>query len=232
MKDFGISKIASLAISEGILAHRFVKELSESLDYRSDAELISSPVFGTANTKSPELYGWTGSVPSHVDNKGYCYFVLLSGPENILLGADHSETVQLKVGDVVCMNDFTPHWVEQTGSSIALFVGAFTHRCDENALNLIKIGLKQLEERSYYGAPHYHGRSLQEDECFAMCKTPPPFSTSSFDDFSLYRKLLVDAKKDGDFIEMCGKSGCNNHASKLDHHYPYAAEQNLCASCG
>lgn len=228
MKSFGLAKIASLSISDAILNHRFVTELIESLSSREPSELVSSPVFGTQNTKSPELYGWTDSVPGHVDNKGYCYFILLHGPEGAKLGADHSETITFNQGDVICMNDFTTHWVEQTGTSVALFVGAFDHRCDDHALDLIKIGLKQLEEREYYGAPHYHGRTLQKDECFAMCKTPPPFSSPAFEDISLYRKLLVDAQKDGDFIETCNHEGCDNHACKLDHLYPYDAEKNKC----
>lgn len=228
MNSFGLERIDNINIPQSVLSHRFISKIRDELNSRTRSELISQPVFGTQNTQKPELYGWTGSVPSHVDNKGHCYFVVLDTPSNALLGAEYSETLSVSVGDIICMNDYTPHWVEQEGSSIAIFVGAYSERCDKRAVAMLKEAVLLLAKHVYYGAPRHLSAPLAKDECFCLTENKPENSESVIEDAGVYIKKISDAEKSNDFIERCSVNNCENPACVLDHHYPYMADKNLC----
>jgi len=228
---FGIEKLTSFDIPNDALNHRFVKEIREDLDARNTENKLLDPVFGTSNVKKPELYGWSGSVTPHVDNKGYCYILILELDGKSVLSADHSDDIDLVRGDIICLYDYTHHSIEQTGNSIAMFVGAFNERCDEFAIAQLADGLIRLITHDYYNAPRYLGREIRSDECIvsligASSKRRDTLYSDDYSESAI--KLIVDAKSDGDHIETCSTEGCGNYAISLDEHYPYFSCKNTC----
>lgn len=212
-----IHRLACLHVPESVLQHRFVQRVLTDTARLDAAE----PVIGTRNTQQPELYGWKGSVPSHQDDHGYVYFLVLSGGAGVVFSG--SEQSQLCNGHVYCLDDRVPHGTRQDGVSVALFVGAFPQRCDHAALALLQLGLDALA-RGDYDAPRSAQslRSLAEDECFYL------HWPSGGGDCTTEVTLLSRRQGEGlDFVP-CGVSGCSLPAVQLDHYFPYCDDGCVC----
>ncbi len=217
-----IEKIAHIDIPASVLKHANVTQVTDFL--RASAELDDlDRVIGTQNTKKPELYGWVGDIDWHVDNQGDVYFVILSNNNGVLF-AENEAPIHYNQGDVVRMNDFTRHKVEQNGEAVGLFVGAFKCGNDELAINALKKALGSLTEcsiKSYDRAPRWEGGPLHDYECYVW----------HFDEeLDLERTLHTNATDTQGMILTCSHDGCNKHASQIDHHFPYMEDNNRCTT--
>jgi hypothetical protein len=217
-----IEKIAHIDIPDAALKHDNVKQVTDFLISRTELDDLDR-VIGTQNTKKPELYGWVGDIDWHVDNQGDVYFVILSNNSGVLF-AENESPIQYSQGDVIRMNDFTRHKVEQSGEAVGLFIGAFECGDDMLAIDALKTALDSLTERSiesYGRAPRWEGGPLHDYECYVW----------HFDEeLDLERTLHANALGTQGMILMCSHGGCSKHASQIDHHFPYMDDNNLCAT--
>ncbi len=228
MSTPGIALLAQWQIPDTIMQHRFIQQLLDCMALRTNEALVENPVFGTGNHQHPELYGWVGNVERHVDNKGYCYFLILSDTQG-MLGAQNCDSIPFSRGTLVRMNDYVPHWVtEHQGSAVGLFIGAFESPQDQLAIEAFKKSLVELVNQNYYASPRYHDAPLQDDECYVMTENPREGANACAVDEHCYIKLKKDAIDDGDHIELCSHMGCQNTAIELDRLFPYYQDHNRC----
>lgn len=217
-----IEKITHIDIPPAALKHANVTQVSDFLLASAELDDLDR-VIGTQNTKKPELYGWVGDIDWHVDNQGDVYFVILSNNSGVLF-AENETPINYRQGDVIRMNDFVRHKVEQNGEAVGLFVGAFECGNDELAINALKTALSNLTEcgiKSYDSAPRWEGGPLHDYECYVW----------HFDEeLDLERTLHANASDTQGMILVCSHEGCSKHASQIDHHFPYMDDNNLCAN--
>lgn len=217
-----IEKIAHIDIPDAALKHDNVKQVTDCLVSRAELDDLDR-VIGTQNTKKPELYGWVGDIDWHVDNQGDVYFVILSNNSGVLF-AENETPIQYSQGDVIRMNDFTRHKVEQSGEAVGLFIGAFECGDDTLVIDTLKTALDSLTERSiesYGRAPRWEGGPLHDYECYVW----------HFDEeLDLERTLHANASGTQGMILMCSHEGCSKHASQIDHHFPYSDDNNRCTN--
>lgn len=227
----GITYLANLEIPSKIREHRFYRQLEKSLAERKVESGIKEPVLGTHDVNRSELYGWYGSVPMHVDNKGIVYFVLLNDVKGVLM-AEGCEPIDYKKGSLIRMNDFVKHSVVQEGNAFALFVGVYDEPNDKQAIQTLRDGLQLLasDEDNYFEAPRYIGAKLEEDECMAYCATLPPALVPINRCENTYVMRIEDAKRIDALPLECSHDGCDRMATTLDHHFPFHWDYNCCDS--
>ncbi len=204
------------------LQHRFVAETENRLRLAEAADDERERVVGTGRDNSaPQLYGWAANIAAHSDNTGYIYGVCLN--EGVTkLHASRGDgvqpvTIMLRQGDVFRLNDFVPHWTEDSQPRIAVMAGPFAEPCDELALQQLQEGLQALASGAYYGAPRMASGhvTLGADECWAT----RDFETSSI-------MLLEDARREGLEVITCAE--CEEPAVVVDHYWPWHGEASRC----
>lgn len=217
-----IERIFEIFVPESVSAHSNVTLISESLRARVDLD-DNDRVIGTQNTQKPELYGWVGDIDWHVDNKGDVYFLVLSDSKGTLF-AEGEAPISYSQGDVIRMNDFTRHKVEQTGLAVGLFIGAFECGDDDKAISALQNAVELLAANNpddYGKAPRWEGSPLQDGECYVW----------HFDEeLQFERTLLERATGTQGMIITCSHLGCDCPASEIDHHFPYMDDNNLCTT--
>lgn len=222
-----LSIVASLEVPEATLAHRFYTEALACAQLFVRAADVHRQVIGTANTKQVELYGWAANVDSHKDATGWVYLVPLNAPTTVLaFGSDDPDAELLMVtaapGQVVRLNDHCLHWTEEPAgqATVAAFIGSFAEPDDDAAVKALTNGIAALTMGLYYGAPRVREgfRALLTDECLA--------ANDAFDE--LVPMLLADARKQGRYIERCGK--CRRPAVRPDDKWPFFSETSRCRS--
>lgn len=217
-----IELISEIFVPESVSAHPNVTQICNSLRARVDLD-DDDRVIGTQNTQKPELYGWIGNIDWHVDNKGDVYFLILSDSTGVLF-AEGETPISYSQGDVIRMNDFTRHRVEQNGLAVGLFMGAFEYGDDTKAINALTEAVSALTEQyksNYDNAPRWEGSPLQDDECYIW----------HFDEECNYERTLLERATDTQgMILTCSHDGCTKPASEIDHHFPYMSDQNRCTT--
>lgn len=223
----GLVIVDHLDVPEAVLSHRFVAEGLRLLATVADEDDFRDRVIGTGKaTRKAQLYGWAKDTAEHQDKTGVIYGVCLTPGNSKLFaraGEDNSAPVlevELSVGAVFRLDDYLPHWTEDSGHRLAAFAGPYPEPNDSAALALLETGITHLAAGSYYDAPRvglgYF--QLQADECWA---------THDFQDRELM--LIADAKERGHHILEC--SLCEQPAAKIDHYWPFHFDQNLCSRC-
>lgn len=214
--------VGTLEIPNTAINHKFAKHVEKCLGQINPKDNPQERVLGTSNTRQPELYGWLGDIPEHVDNQGFVYFMVIN-PATGVFSSKNSESIPYGKGDIIRMNDRVHHSVISDNINVALFLGAFDKPCDDFASIAFKEAVEALTaptEFSYESAPRYLGVDcpIDDDECYVFLN----------DDSK--RTLVTLALQNGDFIIPCSVEGCTNHAAEIDHHFPYEWEHNTCAS--
>ncbi|MGE4243660.1 hypothetical protein [Ramlibacter sp.] len=211
--------VGRIEVPPTVVAHRFHREALANAMLAATREEESDRVVGTENTKRPELYGWGQNVGRHVDNTGFMYLVPLSLEHSVLYALHKGDFAEqmLRVGEVVRLWDFAPHWTEDRAPVVSAFVGSFDEPCDEHALQLLAGAVAALARGDYFGAPRVASgmQILLDDECFA---------TADFESAAV--TLIADAKRQRRFVIPCAQ--CNRPAHVLDHHWPYEWSLNAC----
>lgn len=214
--------IGMIDVPDQVLSHRFVKELSAVVEVVTDGDEDGSPVAGTDNTKSCELYGWGPNVAPHCDRTGFVYLVCLNDGVSQLHAVHHGNgfSVDLRRGAVVRMWDGAEHWTEDDGNRVAAFAGAFATPDDAKAMDVLTAGIGALSRGEYYGSPRCARGfiALLNDECYV----------ADFGDCTYSPMLIDDAKEKGLYIIDCA---CGAPAVRVDHHWPYSMDGCKCKSC-
>lgn len=220
-----LANVGRLNVDPAALEHRFVLEAVERLAMTAEADDERERVVGTGRDNSaPQLYGWAANIVAHSDNTGYIYGVCLNEGDTRLFVSRAPGTrplqVDLRQGDVFRLNDFMPHWTEDSQPRIAVMAGPFPDPCDERALQCLRYGLQALAAGAYYGAPRMASGhvTLAADECWAT----RDFETSSI-------MLLEDARREG--LEVITCASCAEPAAVVDHFWPWHGEASRCGSC-
>ena len=213
--------VGTLEIPASAANHKFSKHVEKRLGQLNPKADSRERVLGTTNTRQPELYGWLGNIPDHVDNQGFVYFMVIN-PASGVFYSKNSEAISYGKGDIIRMNDSVHHSVMSENVNVALFLGAFDKPCDDYALISFKEAVATLTaplECSYETAPRYLAADcpVDDDECYIL-----------HDDASK-RTLIALAHQNGEFIIPCSFEGCTNYAAEIDHHFPYHWERNVCA---
>lgn len=215
-----LKHITTLPIAHQVREHRFLRGLRKQLSRIQPDEI---PVFGTANRRTPELYGWHGSVASHVDNKGLVYLLILDSPIIQISCGDTS--ISASEGMLLCLDDRTLHQTVQpaNSNSIALFIGAFDERCDDFAVEQLSLALDQLSTGEYIEALRPVRVPLCRDECYAI-----PGEEDSIDITPTQICRLSNALRDNKHVIRCAHPDCDEPAAVIDSHYPYYQDLNRC----
>lgn len=205
--------IGNIKIPISVLAHRFLNELITELS--SDGNQLKNStdrVFGTHNTQKPELYGFIGDIESHIDNKGFVYFMPLNDIEGTFYNAE-GENIHYRQGDVIRMDDRIMHGVRQNGYVAAMFIGAFEQPKDDTALKLFNEAICQLSNKdSYKKAPRWLNAPIANDECYKLVGDHGE------------RDLITNTNEP----ILCSTQCCNDVAIKLDSKFPYFWDYNFC----
>lgn len=218
--------VGRIDIPPSVLRHRFYLEALANTQVLQAKEDADAGVIGTWNTRECELYGWAPNVPPHRDNIGWVYGCLLDAgistvsarPGRLLSGGPFL-SIHVGVGDVFRLDDFAEHWTEDSGPRVAAFVGAFEEPCDELAIAELRRGISKLAAGAYYGAPRVRGgfRAVMDDECYV--------ATDDHSDAEL--KLRADLTP-AERSRLITCSQCETPAVRLDQHWPYHWEMNVC----
>lgn len=225
-----LARVGQLHVPSAALNHRFVQEVRWHVQKRDDRTVtdVEDAVVGTDNTCKVELYGWGRNIDPHVDATGWVYLCALDPSISWVYARAPAETpaappirITLEAGTVLRLDDRVEHWTKDPCARICLFMGSFEAPCDDFAISHLEAGLQALARGDYYGAPRVARgfQKLQQDECLATdWQDPEPL-----------RFLRVDAVARGMDIITC--SNCGAPAVRLDHHWPWHQENNVCASC-
>lgn len=215
-----IEVVGKVPVPDAVLKHRFFIEALGNATIANEREDAVSRVVGTANTKTPELYGWGANVDRHIDNTGFMYLLPLQVDRSTLY-ALHGEQFfeqRLQVGDVVRLWDWAPHWTEDAAPAVAAFVGSFELPQDEIAVQALTRAVGALAKGVYAGAPRVGPgyRLVMDDECWA---------TTGLDEDAQVM-LVADAKARGLMVVPCCQ--CTRPAMVMDEKWPYFADGCLC----
>jgi hypothetical protein len=174
---------------------------------------VKGPVVGTENSKIVEIYGWKPNVGKHIDNTGFVYVLPLHS-DGLLISEDSS--VNIIKGDVICLNDHIAHYTTNKNTVVALFVGSYSSRQDELALNKFRNFMKRIdisEDRLKPFSIKTSGYTRILSNCVMLENEYVP-----------YKIIYKEHAKDKGI--KC--SACDNTAITIDKHHPYLQDHTLC----
>jgi len=209
--DHPLRCVGEIAVKPVAAQHPHVREAAACASVLVSSE--QSGVIGTENTAACELYGWRPNIGPHVDNTGFVYLAPIRvGRSSVRI---HGVTLNIRIGGVYRLNDWVRHWTRDSELVVALFVGSFEKPCDARAISILQQGAFDLAHK-WHSAPRSRPgfRVPLEREVWADTNGGPELLP------------LDDARRRGLMIARCGK--CSRYAAKLDPHFPYMVDLNLC----
>lgn len=218
--------IGRIEIPPAVREHRFYAEAkANGLLMQSQRDPLKQ-VVGTWNTREVELYAWAANVLPHRDNIGWMYAVLLdegisfvhARPRRLASSGPHL-SMAIQAGDVFRLDDFCEHWTEDSGPRVAAFIGCFDEPCDLEAMRKLQTGIDRLVAGAYYDTPRVRQgfRIMHADEAYVANEEHSDAEMMLLADVPPHRQ---------EAIVRCAK--CDERACRLDQHWPYHWEMNVC----